>query len=315
MVAKVGGGLESPHEPFLHQLLRETFGRDVGIESYRIVGQRADYHVLLAVLRRPSVEVVIKLAGPDAAFDYPFDRTAMLNRLVAERTSVPVPEILAVDISYAAYPWRYLITRRIHGEEWASIRQRLDPQELTRVYQQLGTAIAQLHMITFPAFGAIGVDETVTGVPDVVIALAARASRMIRQPELRALFLELLDRRRELFADVTTAVLCHDDLHHHNILFHQEQNGWRLATILDFDKAWAGPAESDLARLELWRGMTGHGFWPAYCALHEVAPSYARRRPIYQLLWCLEYAVASPEHHADTQRVCAELGIAPIRFS
>ena len=93
----------------------------------------------------------------------------------------------------------------------------------------------------------------------------------------------------------------------------------RLAAILDFDSAWAGAPESDLARLDLWQssaypGLIDEGFRTAYEAAHTMAPGYRQRRPIYQLLWCLEYADASPQHAADTARVCMELGIAPITF-
>src|SRR5512140_194938 len=104
-------------------------------------------------------------------------------------------------------------------------------------------------------------------------------------------------------------------LHGHNILFRLEQGEWRLATILDFDKAWAGHSESDLARLEFWRGMMGLEFWPGsdfwpasvfwstYEQVHRLEPLYAQRRLIYQLFWCLEYARPTPEHLADTRGV------------
>ncbi len=85
--------------------------------------------------------------------------------------------------------------------------------------------------------------------------------------------------------------------------------------MLDFDKAWAGCGESDLARLELWRGMTGDGFWQGYTSLLPIPAGYADRRPLYQLLWCLEYARPTPEHIADTAAVCATLGIPPIVFT
>jgi fructosamine-3-kinase len=88
-----------------------------------------------------------------------------------------------------------------------------------------------------------------------------------------------------------------------------------VAALLDFDSAWASQGESDLARLELWRGMTGSEFLPAYEAIQPLKPGYRDRRPLYQLLWCLEYASPTPEHHADTATVCAELGIAPVRFA
>ncbi|HEX8682568.1 MAG TPA: fructosamine kinase family protein, partial [Ardenticatenaceae bacterium] len=85
-----------------------------------------------------------------------------------------------------------------------------------------------------------------------------------------------------------------------------------LATTLDFDKAWAGHHESDLARLDLWQGMTSDSFWQGYQSIQSIDPLYPQRRTIYQLFWCLEYAQNSPEHLADTQRLCLELGISAI---
>ena len=89
---------------------------------------------------------------------------------------------------------------------------------------------------------------------------------------------------------------------------------WHLAGVLDFDSAWAGNPESDLARLELWRGMMHPSFWSTYAAAHRVADSYASRRALLQLLWCLEYAHPTREHNAVTAGVCGELGIPPIVF-
>jgi hypothetical protein len=34
--------------------------------------------------------------------------------------------------------------------------------------------------------------------------------------------------------------------------------------VLDWDKAWAGPLESDVARMAFWDDMTGDGFWEVY---------------------------------------------------
>jgi len=55
--------------------------------------------------------------------------------------------------------------------------------------------------------------------------------------------------------------------------------------------------------------MTSPAFWDAYQQAAPLSPEYARRRPIYQLLWCLEYAEPSRQHNADTRRVCQELGV------
>jgi fructosamine-3-kinase len=55
--------------------------------------------------------------------------------------------------------------------------------------------------------------------------------------------------------------------------------------------------------------VADEGFWQAYETIHPVEPLYELRRPIYQLLWCLEYARPTEEHLANTQRVCRELGV------
>jgi fructosamine-3-kinase len=131
---------------------------------------------------------------------------------------------------------------------------------------------------------------------------------------LQDYFLSVLSQYEPVFEDICVASLCHEDLHKHNILFEKQQGGWRLATILDFDKAWAGHHETDLARLDLWTDMTAEEFWQAYEAIHPVDPPYPQRRPIYQLLWCLEYARSTAKHLADTQQICRELGIPVIEY-
>jgi Ser/Thr protein kinase RdoA (MazF antagonist) len=293
----------------LVQLLQQTFGPRVELVDYQVAKRDRDYLVLLIQLCRPSLQIVVKLAGPEAPRASDFDRTAMLHRLVAAYTTIPMPEILAVDVSCRDWPWRYLIRTHIPGQEWAVVRQRMSAEELSGAYRQLGEAVAQLHTIRFPAFGELAADGSVRGEGTYLAALRAHAEGCIKSQRLRDLFHSALEKRRHLFLGVRDAGLCHEDLHQHNILFQARQGRWRLATILDFDKAWAGHPETDLARLDLWTGMTSQEFWEAYEAICPVDPLYGERRPIYQLLWCLECAWPTPEHIADTRRVCKELGL------
>jgi hypothetical protein len=298
--------------PLLHDLLRRCFGAQVQIVATTIANQRHDYMVLLAELRRPTLHISIKLAGPDAALVGSLDRSAALHRLVAARTSIVMPEILAVDTSCVRWPWRYLIKTMIPGQEWAVIHPQLSAAERRAAMQQIAQAVAELHAITWPAFGELNARGALEREQALLPALIEHAQRIVRLPRARDLFLDALDTHADVFADVARASLCHEDLHGHNLLFQRQQGVWRLATILDFDKTWAGHHESDLARLDLWTDMADADFWAAYRALHPVAASYHARRPIYQLLWCLEYAAATPRHLADTNRVCAELGLPPI---
>ncbi len=290
-------------------LLREEIGSKVELVDYKIGNQRHDYLVLLVQLQRPSLEVVIKLAGPEAPYYYPFERTAVLHRLVATHTTISMPEVIAVDTSYQKWPWRFMIKTHITGEEWASVQRQMNAEQLSSAYRQMGNAVAQLHTIQFPAFGELAADGHVQASSSYLAALRERASNSIQNARLRDYFFSVLHQYAHLFDDVCVANLCHEDLHKHNILFENQQGQWRLATILDFDKGWAGHRETDLARLDLWTGMTNEDFWQAYEEIYPADTLYQQRRPIYQLLWCLEYAQPTTKHLADTQRVCQELGV------
>jgi aminoglycoside phosphotransferase (APT) family kinase protein len=300
-------------QTLLLELLHHVFGGRLTLSGYNTIKQHQGYTVLLAHLRRPILEVVIKLAGPDASLACPFEQTAWVHELLRRQTSVPVAEIIAADTSYARWPWRYMIKEYIPGVEWATLQPDLNYKEAIDIYTQLAEAVAHIHSVWFSQFG----DLPFTGVihPDIefVQALKERASGRIRNKRLMALFAQILDERAALFTDVGKACLSHEDLHKFNIIFQQKNKRWQLANILDFDSAWAGCNESDLARLELWNGKMGATFMRRYGAIHPVAKAYKARRPVYQLLWCLEYASETPKHLADTRRVCDELGVPPIK--
>ena len=303
-------------------LLKATLGTQVRLVDCRVANCQPDYRVLLARLRHPDLKVVIKLAGPTAQMAGQFERTAAIYRLVARSSTLPVPEVLAVDVSMLAWPWRYLILTSLPGIEWRILRRRLKRAEGAAAqgaaaHREIGAAVGQLHRIGFPAFGPIGGSGQVQQSSDASIlpALKKHAARIIPTPRLLDAFLDALERRSKWFEQHQEASLCHEDLHHSNILFEKQGGEWRLSAILDFDKAWAGPPESDLARLEIWRGMTSPDFWAAYLDVRAAAvdDGYLQRRPVYQLLWCLEYANPTPAHLADTRQVCQELGCPVIK--
>jgi fructosamine-3-kinase len=300
------------HREQLLPYLKQELGPKVELAAVEVLKRRHDYVVLKAQLRHPELRIVVKLAGPEAPLSCPFDRTAALHHLVAAQTTIPMPDVIAVDVSCQTWPWRIFIRTYCPGQEWATIRHQLSADELGDARRQIGDAVAQLHAVHFPQFGELDADGQIRTGMLYLAALRERSGRSITNPRHHDLTLSIVERRAHLFTDVQQACLCHEDLHGHNILFQPHRGRWRLATILDFDKAWSGHHEIDLARLELWRGMTSEGFWQAYQATHTIDPGYAERKPIYQLIWCLEYAQPTEQHLADTRRVCAELGLAPV---
>jgi len=140
----------------LAALLRSVLGTSATLISYRIALERDDYAVVVATLGRPEHEVVVKLAGPRAPIACPFDRTATIVALVRNQTPVPTFDVLAADISYRAWPWRYLVMTHLAGTPWAQVGAHLAADVHRRAYRDLGEMVAHLHTIRFPAFGEIG---------------------------------------------------------------------------------------------------------------------------------------------------------------
>lgn len=299
----------SPHdETLLTTILRQNFGAECHIVSYAMQSRAEDYAVLVAQLAQPSLQVVTKIAGPRAPVACPFDRTAAIARLVRTYTTVPIFGVVAADVSYKHYPWRYMISTYQQGQRWSEVWPQLDGMQLRDAYSQLGDAVARVHNIPFAEFGELAADATLPFGSTIIQALYIRARRRIKNPQIAERYIALLKERAGLFADAQPG-LTHDDLNPGNILFQQNQGRWQLSALLDWDSAWAGCPESDLARMELWQGMMGPGFREAYVAHRPISPSYPPRRPLYQLLWCLEYARTTLRHEEDTKRVCAELRV------
>lgn len=293
-------------------LLRQIIGTRVEVASHIILNQRTDYVVLLVHLRYPSLALVIKFAGTNAPHDYPFERVMALHQLVMQQTTVPVAEVIAADSSCATWPWRFYVQLAMSGERWSVVRTKIDAADATDIYAQIGDAVGQIHAITFAEFGDLRASGRLLAGKPFCAALHERVLRTVQSARMQELALAVLARNAALFTAVQSASLCHEDLHGHNILLQHAQGVWKLSAVLDFDKAWAGSPEVDLARLEFWRGMTGEGFWPGYMSRYSIASGYAERKLLFQLLWCLEYAQPTRQHLADTNTLCRQLGLPQI---
>ncbi len=150
--------------------------------------------------------------------------------------------------------------RRVLAKCAASTRAGRGPQD---AHRQIGAALAALHTVSFTSFGELDSGLRPSG-ETLLASLRSRARLRITDDDARIIFERALDRHERLFGPDVRRALCHDDLHHDNVVFRPGPAGWQLAAILDWDKAWAGPAESDCARVAFWDDMTGPGFWEAY---------------------------------------------------
>jgi aminoglycoside phosphotransferase (APT) family kinase protein len=201
-----------------------------------------------------------------------------------------------------------LLQEHVDGVEWRRLRPLLAPEQIRTAHREIATAVLAMQSLSFTSFGELNTAGQATG-DDLLSALCRRAELLVADPRRRRTFLDVLDRKASLFADQMRSTLCHDDLQHTNLIFREASGEWQLAAVLDWDKAWAGPSESDIARMSFWDDMTGAGFWEVYNAVAPPAEGSSERALVYQLLWCFEYTVSTARHLADTASVCRRLGI------
>ncbi len=292
-------------------MVRAGVGEAVGadptvVRADVLAGEPGRAVVRVTVAGLPDPLVVKVAAGSDLrGRGADFERTAAAAALAAA-AGVPTAEVLAAR-SGSPDGFGYLVQRSVDGVEWRRLRPRLDPDDVRAVHRRIADVVLALQSIRLTRFG----DLDAAGRPgggDLLTALHGRTDQLVADPAARDEVHALLERDADLFDD-SRPTLCHDDLHSDNLLLARADGEWRVAALLDWDKAWSGPAESDIARLAFWDDMTGPGFWEVYRSAVPEADGWPRRALVHQLLWCLEYDAPTERHRADTAAVRAALGV------
>jgi len=251
-----------------------------------------------------ATQCVAKLATAQARPGTDYHVTAAAQRL-ARQAGVPVAEVIAVgELIDGAI--QYILQEQVDGSEWRKVRPLLRDPELVRASAEIAQVLLTMQSIRLPSFGSLDERGAPTG-SDLVGALHERISLRIRDEHHRSLARQVVRQHAELFVTDPRSTLTHDDLHRDNLLFRAGSDGWHLVAVLDWDKAWAGPAESDLARMTFWDDMTDSAFCSVYRASVPAEDGWVVRAKIYQLLWCLEYEATTTRHLTDTARLLIAL--------
>ena len=290
-------------------VVAEVLGIGARVDHAHVLQAGPPSRVLDLRLGGPPHRLVLKLVPVAEQPGRDLERTAAAADL-ARRAGVPVPEVLGADGSGRLGGWQYLLQRHVDAPTWHQVRPGLSEDELAGVHGRIATLLLALRGLHPDGFGELGELGGTTGA-DLLAALRRRVDLRVGRPAAHALAMELLDRHGQLLACGPAPSLGHDDLHHHNLLVSPGPQGWRPAAVLDWDKAWAGPPEADLARVAFWDGMTGPGFWAVYRHAVPESDGEAERLALHQLLWCLEYDAPTDRHRADTAALARRFELPP----
>ena len=196
-------------------------------------------------------EVYLRVAPPEGAPVMRYERSAlraevMALRLVRDRTSVPVPDVIVVDDSRESIARSFIVLSAIKGEALDDARSGLDASQLRDLGASIDDVHRQFHGIAGEAFGPVVrpapksarwsevlaelVEDVIADARDASHRLPVDANRIRRIVHASAATLDL----------VTRPVFVHWDLWDGNLFVDSTKS--RISGVIDFERAiWADP--------------------------------------------------------------------------
>lgn len=252
-------------------------------------------------------ELVLRIAPPDDAGFVFYERRMMaqepeIHRIVRDRTSAPVPEILAFDDKRQAIDRDFLLMERLPGRTLADLG-RVPESFFDRVLVQVGEYLRQIHSILADKYGYLGAHAPMPPQPDWSSAFRTMWQLMIEDvaaagqysDEEARYMTELLDANFENFERSVPASLLHMDIWHQNVLVDNEGT---VTGLLDFDRAVWGDPEIEFAILD-YCGFSGPAFWRGYGCERDWSPPARIRQVFYLLYEVQKYIVIRHWRHND----------------
>lgn len=132
---------------------------DWTLESWRETDEGTDFVAILDC-ETPDGPTRVVLKVQDFLDPVSFRPEPRLMRLVAERTEIPVPALLALDLEDGEFP-PYFVMTYVEGNQVASLDDVTDTV-LERVAREAGDHLAQIHeMATWDAYGSLRHEDDV----------------------------------------------------------------------------------------------------------------------------------------------------------
>ncbi|WP_222193225.1 phosphotransferase family protein [Modestobacter italicus] len=248
-------------------VVREALGPEAVVRGARELTE-GTFNSAYALTLADGRELVLKVAPPPGTPLLTYERHLLSTeadclRAFAERTSAPLPELVAAGVS--AQGREYLLTSLLPGASWSSQAERIDGRQRATLRRQVGRHVAAMHSVTGDGpFGYPGRAElsapTWTGayqqVVDALLADAARYAVDLPRPAAE------IGERLHAAADaslgaVTTPVLVHFDLWDGNVFVDLDRPQPVVTGLIDHERAlWADPA-ADFVSLALLGDIAG----------------------------------------------------------
>lgn len=198
--------------------------------------------------------VALRIYARDAAA---CAREARLLRLVAG--SVPAPTVLYADPDATRFRLPWMLMSWVEGVPLPEALASVTPEEAPSLAAALGATAAAIGAFTFDAPGFFGSDLAIAGplaapaemtrVRLRYLLFEGRAGERLGAQLTERLWSQVEACAGELDALAGRVSLVHSDFRDSNVLVAREGGAWRVAGVLDWEFAFAGPSLFDLGQL------------------------------------------------------------------
>ncbi|MFF1870614.1 phosphotransferase family protein [Kitasatospora herbaricolor] len=240
---------------------------------------------------------VLKISPPPATplltYEHGLMRTETeFYRLIATRTEVTVPEVIAADFDRRLVDGDYLLMSHLPGAGWDRARPGLSDADQARLRRDLGELTARLRAVRgtgfgYPQHGLLPGWRAAFGrMLDDVLADAARYA--VTLPVEPGQLLALVRERAWLLDAVTVPSLVHFDLWEGNVLLTEEADRPAISGVIDGERAFWGDPLADLVSPSLFGDIAADadflaGYRSVVGADFEITAEAAGRIDLYRI--------------------------------
>jgi aminoglycoside phosphotransferase (APT) family kinase protein len=301
----------------LGRICRSAFGNDMKlVYSAQVDGVQFNtcYHIRI---ENPDVEAILRIAPPEDKPLFSYERSMMMAEphiySLIRGTGVPMPEILVVDASGTASPRSFMFVKFINSVRLND--QSIPDSAKPGLQRELGHYTAMIHGITGEKFGWPEPDGGIRGDESwasVFIRLMEEMCTRLVDAEIISMdeslrIGDIMENNREVFDMVREPRLVHNDIWAPNVMVHEIDGEWRIAAILDADRAMFADREMEFAIWD-WDDADTN-FHEGYGIPPDKSPEGEFRRLFYKVYlfmfcaWAYRVQIWKPEEYESCFKV------------
>ena len=242
-------------------------------------------------------KIVLKVSVSEKTPILSYEKVTMFTevevyKMIAEKTTIPAPKLLAYDFSRKHIPCDYFFMTALTGKTMNKVK--LSKENKDSIMRELADIFAQQHQIKGDYFGYFTGNkkeqystwrEAFQHIMDMILSDAK--SHGIKLPYDR--YAKLLKEKAYCFDQIKEPILVNYDLHPGNIFLKEQGGRYVVEGVVDFERAFWGDPYADFPAAFLMTGdiRKEECFWKAYRELakidHDITKEEMMRILFYRL--------------------------------